>query len=421
MNIKAPRGTKDILPQEIELWYLIEDIVKQTFIAYGYKEIRTPIFEFTELFIRGIGDTTDIVTKEMYTFTDRKGRSLTLRPENTASVVRAYLEHNLGIHQGGITKLFYIGPMFRYERPQAGRQRQFYQFGTEAIGSSHPGIDAETIAMIIQIFNKIGITDVVPEINSVGCDICRNEYREILVNYFSRYIDEMCNDCRMRLAKNPLRILDCKVSSCQRYILECPPVVNSICNTCSKHLDDVIKYLDIMNITSVINSRLVRGLDYYTRTAFEIKEKSLGAQDAIAAGGRYDNLIKDMGGVSTPAVGFAAGMERIILAMKNRGIISSDEKLTVYVATTSENVKDKALILIQKLREHSIIVEFSWDKKSMKAQLRQASNMKATYTIIIGDEEIAKNKVGIKSMKDGKQEMIGIDEVIGYIKRYSDK
>ncbi|MFH1860503.1 MAG: histidine--tRNA ligase [bacterium] len=409
MDIKAPRGTVDILPQDMERWHFVENIVRQTLNCYGYQEIRTPIFEATELFVRGIGDATDIVNKEMYTFQDKKGRSITLRPENTAAVVRAYLEHNLGSQQGSLVKLFYMGPMFRYERPQAGRQRQFYQFGTEAIGSMHPGVDAEIIAMILQIFEQIGLVGLKAEINSVGCEECRTNYRTVLLEYFHTHISQMCSDCQMRLEKNPMRILDCKVPACQSYIRECPAVIDSVCEPCRDHLDEVIKYLHLMGVSPVINTRLVRGLDYYTRTAFEIKDESLGAQNAIAAGGRYDNLVRDMGGIATPSIGFAAGMERIILAMKNKGIVPTGKQDMVYIAVTSEGIKDMAAALAQRLRAGNIPVELSWDKKSLKSQFRHAAGMNARYVIVIGDEEISQGKVILKDMIKGEQQLVLIE------------
>ncbi len=409
MGIKAPRGTVDILPQDMERWHFIENIVRKTFSCYGYQEIRTPIFEATELFIRGIGDATDIVNKEMYTFQDKKGRSITLRPENTAAVVRAYMEHGLGSQQSNLVKMFYMGPMFRYERPQAGRQRQFYQFGTEALGSMHPGVDAETIAMILSIFEQIGLVGLKVEINSVGCGECRTNYQKVLFEYFQTHTTMMCSDCQMRLEKNPMRILDCKVEACQSYIRGCPTVIDSVCKPCQDHMDEVIRYLNIMGISPVINTRLVRGLDYYTRTAFEIKDESLGAQNAVAAGGRYDNLVRDMGGNITPAIGFAAGMERIVLAMKNKGLGPIGKQNMAYIATTSENVLDTAAALAQRLRAGNIPVELSWDKKSLKSQFRHASNMNAKYVIVVGDEEIKQGKVVLKDMIKEEKQLVDVE------------
>lgn len=415
MNVRAPRGTIDILPQDMKRWHFIEDIVRQTFNCYGYQEIRTPIFEATELFVRGIGEATDIVNKEMYTFQDKKGRSITLRPENTAAVVRAYMEHGLGSQQTVPIKMFYMGPMFRYERPQAGRQRQFYQFGTEALGSMHPGVDAETIAMILQIFERIGLVGLRVEINSVGCEGCRTNYYTLLYKYLQPHINQMCSDCQIRLEKNPMRILDCKVEPCQSYIRGCPTVIDSVCKPCRDHMDEVIKYLNIMNISPIINPRLVRGLDYYTRTAFEIKDESLGAQNAVAAGGRYDNLVRDMGGDITPAIGFAAGMERIVLAMKNKGIEPIEKQSMVYVATTSEMVLDTAAALAQRLRAINIQVELSWDKKSLRSQFRYAANMNARYVVIVGDEEIKQGKVMLKDMIKGEQQLVDVEGLCGLL------
>jgi len=303
-----------------------------------------------------------------------------------------------------------MGPMFRYERPQAGRQRQFYQFGTEALGSMHPGMDAEVIAMALQIFERIGLVGLKAEINSVGCKECRTNYHAVLLEYFRNHISQMCPDCQMRLEKNPMRILDCKAKTCQPYINECPEVIDSVCLACRNHLDEVIKYLQLMGISPVLNPRLVRGLDYYTKTAFEIRDESLGAQNAVAAGGRYDNLVQDMGGPATPAIGFAAGMERIILAMKNKGIEPMKKHNLIYIAATSEEVKDKAAVL----RANNIPVELSWDKKSLKSQFRHAANINARYTIIVGDSEINQGKVMLKDMTKEEQQLIAVEELPDY-------
>ncbi|MDI6785246.1 MAG: histidine--tRNA ligase [bacterium] len=413
--IEAPRGTKDILPNEIKIWHFIEEVSRKIFEIYGYNEIRTPIFEFTELFMRGIGEFTDIVNKEMYTFQDHKGRNLTLRPENTASVVRAYLEHELNKNLPN-AKLYYLGPMFRYERPQAGRQRQFWQIGTEAFGSDNPGLDAEVIAMILHLFSELGISNLETHINSVGCNSCRNDYKLDLVNHLSPQKEELCSDCKVKLNKNPLRILDCKRKNCRSLASKIPSIDLSLCKSCKEHLDQVCDYLKELNINYIVNPYLVRGLDYYTHTTFEIIDKSLGAQNAVAAGGRYNNLIAQMEGPDIPAIGFAAGIERIILSIKNSFTSNerNDDNKSIYLATTSPKAHLAGIKIIQELRKAGFMVNMDWTSKSLKSQLRRAHKLRANFTIILGEEEISKHEVEIKNMKDGNQIRVSIDKLNEY-------
>ncbi|NQT30285.1 MAG: histidine--tRNA ligase, partial [Candidatus Saganbacteria bacterium] len=333
MKYSVPRGTKDILPEETSLWQYLEQTCRQIFDLYNYSEIRTPIFEKTELFTRSIGQTTDIVSKEMYEFKDRKGRSLTLRPEETAPVVRACVENNL-ISLDKITKLYYIGPMFRYERPQAGRQRQFHQAGVEVFGSADPLVDAEVILLNMQLFDALGLKNLEVDINSVGCKKCRPEYQKKLKTYFKNNIKHMCVECQERFEKNPLRILDCKEVKCQKFVNDAPASIDMLCPECSEHFAKVIEYLKEAGCNFKINNRLVRGLDYYTKTSFEIVSNQLGAQNAVSGGGRYDTLVAELGGKSIPAVGFAIGLERVIEIIKNDKLKMTNEgKIILFVAS----------------------------------------------------------------------------------------
>lgn len=413
--IEAPRGTKDILPDEIKIWHFIEEVSRKIFEIYGYSEIRTPIFEFTELFVRGIGEFTDIVNKEMYTFQDHKGRSLTLRPENTASVVRAYLEHNLNKNLPN-AKLYYLGPMFRYERPQAGRQRQFWQIGTEAFGNDSPGLDAEVITMVLHLLSELGIFNIETHINSVGCNDCRNNYKLDLVEHLSPQKENLCPDCEIKLNRNPLRILDCKRKNCRSLINKIPPINLSLCNGCREHLEQVCNYLKELKVNYVVNPYLVRGLDYYTHTTFEIIDKSLGAQNAIAAGGRYNNLIAQMDGPDIPAIGFAAGIERIVLSIKNSSTFNekNSKSKSICLATTSPKVHLEGIKITQRLRKAGFTVNMDWTDKSLKSQLRKFHKLGAKFTIILEEEGVKKHKVEVKNMENGSQIEILIDKLQEY-------
>lgn len=412
---KAPKGTSDILPSQIDYWYYLENIIKEVLQNYGYREIRTPAFEYTELFVRGIGATTDIVNKEMFTFQDRKGRSLTLRPEGTAPVVRAYIEHNLK-RENPLLKLFYLGSMFRCEKPQAGRYRQFTQFGLEAIGSPLPIIDAEIISASLAIYQKIGLTNLSLMLNSVGCRDCRPKYLAALRNYFLDKKNFLCPDCLLRYERNPLRILDCKKEQCQKIIKKCPSIFDYLCKDCASHFHKLKKYLDSLGIVYQINPLLVRGLDYYTKTAFEIIAGELGAQNAVGGGGRYDYLVEELGGTFTPAVGFAAGMERIIETMIKQNIkIPSWEGIKVFVATTDSSYSVTALEIVNQIRGKGITAEMDFLGKSLKAQMRLANKLKVSYVLLLGQEEWQEKKVTIKDMVNGSQEKIFITEILPYL------
>jgi histidyl-tRNA synthetase len=410
--IKIPKGTQDILPEDISKWYYIENIIKNTLNKYGYKEIRTPIFEHTDLFVRGIGETTDIVTKEMFTFPDRKGRSLTLRPEGTASVVRAYLENRMD-RISKVVKLFYIGPMFRCEKPQAGRFRQFNQFGIEVIGTKSPAADVEVILVALEIYKKLGLKNLKVLINSVGCKKCRKDYVQKLKEFLREKKDLLCSECRKRYEKNPLRVLDCKKESCQKVLEKAPIITENLCTDCKLHFEEVKSYLNDLKVEYFVDSKLVRGLDYYTKTAFEIISGELGAQNAIAGGGRYDDLIEELGGKSTSAVGFAAGMERMIIVLdqqriewpKNRG-------LDVYVIRVNEKNKDITFELLQKIRNYGFSADMDYSEGSLKSQMRIANKLGVKYTIIIGEEELSKNMIILRNMKIKEQKEVKINNLI---------
>ena len=416
MFIKVPKGTQDILPEDISKWYYIEDTIRETLNKYGYKEIRTPLFEYTDLFVRGIGESTDIVTKEMFTFPDRKGRSLTLRPEGTAPVVRAYLENSMG-RTSKVIKLFYLGPMFRCEKPQAGRFRQFNQFGIEIIGTKSPAADAEVIITVLDVYKKLGLRNLEILINSVGCKKCRAGYVQKLKKYLKNKKDFLCSECKERYDKNPLRVLDCKKDSCRRTIEKAPVITENLCQECESHFAQVKTYLDDQKIIFHENPRLVRGLDYYTKTAFEIISGELGAQNAIGGGGRYDDLVEELGGKSTPAVGFAAGIERMIITINQQKVEWPAEKgLDVFVAKVDEKNKDTAFRLLQKMRNAGLSADMDYSEGSLKSQMRIANKIGAKFTIIVGEEELSKNMVILRNMQTKEQKEVKIDNLINKLR-----
>lgn len=414
MKVRKVRGTKDILPDKIRKWQYIERIARKILENFGFQEIRTPLFEETPLFSRSIGEATDIVAKEMYTFKDKKGRSLTLRPEGTAPIVRAYLENRLPTP----AKLYYLGPFYRYERPQEGRYREFYQIGAETIGSDSPASDAEIISLTMTLLKKLGLKDLILQLNGAGCRRCQPDYRRALKDYFKENLISLCKDCKRRYKKNPLRILDCKGKECQRYIIKAPAISEYLCKECRGALEEVKRYLNILKIKYIINPRLVRGLDYYTKTAFEITSEGLGAQNAIAAGGRYDDLIEDLGGSSTPAVGVALGMDRLILALE-RGELRPpiEEGIDLYLASLGKKADEKGFGLVQGLREKNLKVEGNLSSKSLRSQMRLANRLGARYVLILGEEECAKKRAILKNMATGKQEEIPLKKIVEEISR----
>lgn len=410
MKYSAPRGTHDILPETAPVWQALERTCRKLFELYHYKEIRTPVFEMTELFTRTIGESTDIVSKEMYTFADRKGRSLTLRPEGTAPVVRAALEGGL-IGKDKFTKLYYFGPMFRYERPQAGRQRQFHQAGVEVFGSADPLVDVEVIALAEQIFSRLGLPDLEVNINSVGCKKCQPDYNKKLKTYFKAHLADMCANCQDRYEKNILRILDCKEAACQKFIEKAPAPVDSLCKECKAHFDQVLKYLDEQKLVKYrINDRLVRGLDYYTGTTFEVVSKQLGAQNAVCGGGRYDNLVAELGGPELPAVGFAIGLERLVEIIKSSVMIPRSKLgISLYIVTLGEAARKFGFDLLQKARKAGISSDMDYSGKDLKAQLKSADRAGANFALIVGENELKSGKALLKHMQDTSQEEIKCD------------
>lgn len=407
--IKVQKGTKDILPQEMNLWHKMEENALRIFSNAGYQEIRTPIFEATELFARGVGDTTDIVNKEMYTF-EKSERSLTLRPENTAGVVRSFIEN--GMHRlSAPVKLWYKGPMFRYERPQAGRQRQFHQVGVEMFGVKDATADAEVIELAVSYLKSLGLNDLEVEINSLGCPTCRENFKTKLKEVLKPYFNELCDDCKTRYEKNPLRLLDCKVESCKK-IFEKPEIQeviqgDFICDECSEHFSQLKTYLDALNIKYTVNKLLVRGLDYYNRTVFEIKSNNLGSQNAVCGGGRYDSLVKNLGGEDTPAIGFAMGMERLYSLIKK----IEQEKLAGYIVSTN---KAEALKLAKYLRDNNKSVDFDFAGKKFTKQMEKASKV-AKFAIILGEDEISQGYVSIKNLENSEQNKVQKEDLLNIL------
>ncbi len=421
--IKAPRGTNDILPPETNKWAYLEALLRRLSNTYNFQEIRTPIFEYTELFTRTVGETTDIVQKEMYTFEDKGGRLLTLRPEGTAPVVRAFLEHGLD-SKALPAKLFYLGPMFRYEKPQAGRYRQFMQYGVEILGSPSPYSDVEVIQMGVKIAEELGLLGTTLFINTIGCPECRKEYREDLVEYLKDQISDLCPDCRSRIDTNPLRVLDCKNPECRKVTQDAPSVHDYLCDECEAHWETLKTILTSLGMEYTVDPTLVRGLDYYTRTVFEIKWPPLGAQDTIVGGGRYDGLAEQLGGSHIPGVGFALGMERLLLASdKGEKPIDATCPIDCFIVVAvgeddgfSDDMYIRGFQLLQDLRSSGISCDFDPLRRSMRAQMKHADRAGAQYTIIFGEEEFRNSAVSVRSMKHGWQKQIALDHVLGFVK-----
>ena len=412
MLTNAPRGTKDILPDAVGAWTYVENVIRDICARYGYHEIRTPIFEHTELFQRGIGDGTDVVDKEMYTFTDRGDRSLTLRPENTASAVRAYLQNKL-YADGGLQKLFYVGSMFRYDRPQAGRMREFHQFGVEAIGGESPAVDAEAILLAYDFLTALGLKGLTLKLNSVGCPTCRPVYRERLQAYFKEHLSTLCDDCQSRYTERPMRILDCKVDADKPFMVGAPAITDCLCAECAEHFAAVQSHLTNAGVTYELDTRLVRGLDYYTRTAFEIAYPPLGAQSAVAGGGRYDGLVEELGGNPTPAVGFAAGLERVLLALEQQNLLpESPPAADVFLIALGDAAATAAFPLLHDLRQGGVRALMDYTGRSMKAQMKQANKSGAHYAVILGEDELAQGTAVVRDMVQSTQETWSLDDMV---------
>lgn len=408
--IQKIKGTMDILPDETPLFRYIEGIMREEAEKYGYGEIRTPTFENTELFVRGVGDTTDVVQKEMYTFQDRdEGRSISLRPEGTASVARALIENGKYADTMPL-KYYYIISCFRHEKPQAGRSREFFQFGTEMFGSESPASDATAISLAASVIRRLGLKNIKLHINSIGCKECRPAYRSALVSYFESHKDKLCDTCKTRLDKNPLRLLDCKVPDCHEIAKDAPKTVDHLCECCASKFDMLKKSLDAMGIEYVVDSSIVRGLDYYTGTVFEFIAEGIGAQSTVCGGGRYDGLVESLGGPKLTGMGFGMGITRIILAMKEQGLADIPVSTpSVYVAALGEKAQIKALEIVEKLRRDGKIAECDIVGRSLKAQMKYANKICAAYTLIIGDSEIEAGRAQLRNMADGTQVEVDID------------
>jgi histidyl-tRNA synthetase len=412
MLTHRPRGTSDLLPGIVEKWQFVERVARDVCRRFNYHEIRTPLFEHTELFQRGVGETTDIVEKEMYTFTDKGGRSLTLRPEGTAGVVRAFVENKL-YGQPETTKLYYIGPMFRYERPQAGRERQFVQFGIEALGSSDPGIDAEILALAMTFLLECGLQGHVLEINSVGCPICRSAYRDRLMQHLSAVREELCQDCQNRFERNPMRILDCKVPRDRELTADAPTMLDCLCDACSSHFEAVKQYLDDYGIPYTVNPRIVRGLDYYTQTAFEITYNGL----TLIGGGRYNGLVKQIGGPETPGIGFGCGLGRVIDVLMEQGVdMQIAPGIDVFLIAMGKEAERKAASLLQEMRTAGLTADKDYLGKSVKAQMKAADRMQARQVVILGEEELARGEANVKDMATGEQTPVPLNNLIRTLK-----
>tara|TARA_B100000749_G_scaffold172783_1_gene133237 strand:+ start:1183 stop:2448 length:1266 start_codon:yes stop_codon:yes gene_type:complete len=410
--IRSIKGTQDILPSQSHRWQVLEATIHNTMDTYGYSEIRTPAFERTELFSRGVGEETDIVSKEMYSWTDQGGENLTLKPELTAPVVRSFIQHNLG-GQSPINKLYYIDALFRRERPQKGRYRQFHQFGIEAFGSEHPEIDAEVIALAMSVFNDIGLTGLTLKLNSIGSPECRSDYRNALRDFLKPHFNDLSETSQKRFENNPMRILDTKIPHEIEILKEAPNISDSLTAEDKAHFEEVCSLLDAMGIQYLIESNLVRGLDYYTRTTFEITSTELGAQDAICGGGRYDGLVETLGGKPTPGIGFAAGMERILLALGDDDL--SGKTTQVYIVGLGDGVRPTVAKLAEDLRQNNVRTNFDPLRRSMKAQMREANKCGATIAIIIGDKELVTGRGEVKDLSSGDQQKIDIKSLVDHI------
>lgn len=415
MSIRIPRGTQDILPGEVEKWQLIEEKARELCEKFQYREIRTPIFEHTELFLRSVGDTTDIVQKEMYTFEDRGGRSLTLRPEGTASAVRSFVEHKMYGDASQPVKLYYMGPMFRYERPQAGRFRQFVQFGVEAIGSADPAIDAEVIALAMSLYRSMGLQKLKLTVNSLGDKESRSAHREALVNHFKPRIGEFCQDCQNRLEKNPMRILDCKQDREHELMKSAPSIIDYLNDYSKTYFEKVQKYLKNLDIDFIVDPNLVRGLDYYNHTAFEIMSDSegFGAITTLCGGGRYNGLTEEIGGPEAPGIGFALSIERFIAALEAEKVdLPLNKAIDCYLVSLGEEAKDYTVSLLQKLRMAGYSAERDYLDRKIKAQFKAADRSNAKFVAVLGEDELKANKINVKSMESGEQTELSLDSFI---------
>lgn len=410
-QITAPKGTQDILPKDSGKWQKVESIIRDLCAQYGFKEIRTPVFEHTEVFVRGVGETTDVVTKEMYTFEDKGGRSVTLRPEGTAGIVRAFVENGL-FNEALPAKYYYLIQCFRYEKPQKGRLREFHQFGLELFGAPDPITDATVISLPARLFKKVGLKNLSLELNSIGCKECRAKYREALIAYFEKDQETLCPTCRERLEKNPMRILDCKSEICRNVAKDAPLITDYLCGDCHDHFEQVKEYLQVMGIDYRVNPRIVRGLDYYNRTVFEFVSTEIGAQGTVCGGGRYDGMTEQFGGAPQPGIGFAMGMERFMLLLDQSGIELPEERsCDLFLIPMGDAAKKEVVRLAGNLLEEGTKVQYDLLGRSVKAQMKYADKIKAACTAVLGDSELEEGALTVKNMADGKQEKISLQEL----------
>ena len=418
MLSKAPRGTKDVTPKDVYKWHYVEKKFREICALYGYEEIRTPIFEHTEVFARSVGDTTDVVQKEMYTFTDRGDRQLSLKPEGTAGVIRSFIENKMYADTQP-TKLYYITPCFRYERPQAGRQRQFHQFGVEVLGSDGPSVDAEVISLAVQFFNELGLKNLSVNINSVGCPKCREAYNKKLKEYLDKKTDVLCETCLERKDKNPMRVIDCKNPQCKENLKDIPFMIDNLCDDCKEHFETLKKYLTEMGIDFVVDKTIVRGLDYYRKTAFEIISNDIGAQSTVCGGGRYDGLVELLGGPKDiSGIGFGLGIERLLLTLENNNIEIENPKSTdIYIATIGDAAKTRSFKIVKDLRANHISADNDHLDKSIKAQFKYSDKINAKYTVVIGDDELANDTATLKNMQTSEQTTIKLSELVDELKK----
>ena len=407
---KKIKGTEDVLPKQSYRWQFIEKIMREESKVYGFKEIRTPVFEHTELFARGVGQTTDVVQKEMYTFTTKGGESVTLRPEGTAGAARAVLEHALD-NEGLPIKASYFVSCYRYEKPQAGRLREFHQFGLEEYGTQSPAADAELICAAQSVLDRLGLDQIHLELNSIGCPECRAKYNQALREYFGQFKDRLCDTCLSRLEKNPMRLLDCKSPQDQEIAKDAPKITDYLCEECENHFSEVKRYLDSAGVEYTVNPKIVRGLDYYTKTVFEFVTDCIGAQGTVCGGGRYDGLIEELGGKHMPSLGFAMGLERLLMVMDAQGIaIPDDDKCALYIATMGDDAKVKAFELLRRVRECGLIAETDVVGRGLRAQMKYADKIGAKYSLVLGDNELSDNKAKVKNMETGEQTELALDE-----------
>lgn len=414
--IQIPKGCKDVLPSQSHLWQYVEGVARETARRFGFKEIRTPVFEHTELFLRGVGDTTDIVNKEMYTFLDKGNRSVTLKPEGTAGVARSFVENGLA-NEGLPAKMYYFSPAFRYERPQAGRLREHHQFGVELYGAAGAQADAEVITLVDAFYRELGLKKVKLQLNSIGCKQCRTAYNAALKEYFSPRLGKMCADCNARFGKNPMRMLDCKEEACKKITATAPSILDYLCDDCKDHFSKVRRLLDCAGVRYEVNPRIVRGLDYYSRTVFEFVSDAAGAQGTVCGGGRYDTLLEQIGGKPVPAVGFGGGIERLLMVMEAEGVsVPAAQGAICYLAGMDENSRERAFLLACELRKAGISCETDLMDRSVKAQFKYADKTGARYVAVIGESELAEGAAEVKNLSDSSSERVKFEKLAQYLR-----